>query len=243
MSDTERTTVDPEARSSLQARWQRHADGRESIVLPSDLAYPALQVTCESLVAHFSRRVAPHPLRNPHHENKVTDEQRAEATPAAVLIPLVARGDALSVVLTERHESISYAGHLVFPGGRRDESDESALHNALREAEEEIGISPERIRLLGRLGDYVTHSGFRISPFVSLIEAPITFRPNPGEVEAVVEIPLDHVLHPDSYELRGWKDSEHAHYLLRHGDVLVAGPTVSMLIGLYESLVETHEAP
>lgn len=240
MSDAPDSPVPASPGAALRSRWQERADGRESMILPSDLAHPPLRVTVDSLVRHFERGGPPFPLRNPHHENRVSQEHRAEATPAAVLILIVDRSEGLTVVLTERHASISYAGHFVFPGGRRDEVDDDAGANALRETEEEIGITPDQVQLLGRLGDYVTHSGFRIAPYVGLIREPVRFRPNPGEVEAIVEIPLEHVLRSDSYELRGWKDSKHAHYLLHHGEAFVAGPTVSMMIGLYESLLESH---
>lgn len=240
MSDAELTAAPPGLGRPPRERWRSAANGRESILLPSDLAHPPLRVTIESLIQHFESGAPAAPLRNPHHENRVSDAHRERATAAAVLIPIVDREGGPTVVVTERHESISYGGHFCFPGGRRDERDDSAWANALRETYEEVGIEPDRIRLLGQLGDYVTHSGFCISPFVGLVRTPVRFVPNPGEVEAIVEIPLAHVLRSDSYELRGWEGSEHAHYLLRHGDVLVAGPTVSMLIGLYESLVETH---
>jgi 8-oxo-dGTP pyrophosphatase MutT (NUDIX family) len=241
MSDTDPTTAPAGSDPSPHERWRRETAGRESIVLPSGLRHPPLRATVESLTLHFERGAPVAPLRNPHHENQVADADRQNATPAAVLIPILDREDGPTVVVTERHESISYGGHFCFPGGRRDDTDDSAWANALRETHEEVGIEPDRIRLLGRLGDYVTHSGFCISPFVGLVDQPVTFVPNPGEVEAVVEIPLAHVLRSDSYELRGWEGSDHAHYLLRHGEVMVAGPTVSMLIGLYESLVETHD--
>jgi 8-oxo-dGTP pyrophosphatase MutT (NUDIX family) len=119
-------------------------------------------------------------------------------------------------------------------------SDESALANALREAEEEIGLSPDRIRVLGRLGDYVTHSGFRIAPFVGLVEPPLSLEARAGEVEAILEIPLSIVLRSDSYQLRGWKDSQRAHFFLPHADIIVTGPTVSIMMGLYEALLETQ---
>ena len=224
-------------------RWRNGDDGQVSVRLPSDFQHPPLSGTADSLIAHFEATTDrdPLPLRNPHRELKVNDEQRRSATPAAVLIPVVDRPEGPTVLLTQRDESISYAGHICFPGGRRDPEDDSALTNALREAEEEIGLAPERVRILGRLGDYVTHSGFRIAPFVGLVQAPLELVPQPGEVAAILEIPLSLVLRSDSYELRGWQDSERAHFIFPCDDVFVTGPTVSILMGLYETLLGTQE--
>lgn len=232
----------PEPRTTPLARWRAAAAERSSVSLRSDFRHPPLRLSAADLAQRFEGAdPAPAPLRNPHHEAKVGEEERRRATPAAVLIPVVAHEREPTLLVTERHESISYAGHICFPGGRREESDESDLANALRETEEEIGLSPELVRVLGRLGDYVTHSGFRIVPFVGMVEPPVALEPRAGEVEAILEIPLSTVLRSDSYELRGWEGSERAHFVVSYADTLVTGPTVSIMMGFYEALLEMNE--
>lgn len=177
-------------------------------------------------------------MRNPHREPKVTDKERRRAIPAAVLIPLVLYDARIAVLLTKRHEAISYPGHLCFPGGRADPGDRDIIHTALREAEEEIGLDPASVHLIGRLGDYVSHSGYRISPVVGLLHPPLELLPRAGEVEEILEIPLAHALDSRSYRLHlSPADGSRAYYVLEHGDATVTGPTVAMLMGLYEALL------
>jgi 8-oxo-dGTP pyrophosphatase MutT (NUDIX family) len=110
---------------------------------------------------------------------------------AAVLIPLYLDGDALHAVFTKRNADLRrHAGEISFPGGRRDEHEE-LVDTALREAEEEIGLAREEVELAGALpptGTIVTN--YVIYPFVGLIEPGGRFRPNPIEVDAVVELSL-----------------------------------------------------
>ena len=159
-----------------------------------------------------------------------------------MLVPIVVRDDALSLLLTRRSPGISFAGHSAFPGGRSDRQDASPVDTALREAFEEIGLPRERVRVIGRLGDYVSHSGFRIVPVVGLVTPPLALAPDPREVEAVFELPLDLALDARSYRLRRRPGSDRAHYFLAHGGYDVAGPTVSLLMNLIEELSQTHPA-
>lgn len=121
--------------------------------------------------------------------------------PAAVLAPVFRRRDQYSVLLTRRAEHLSsHQGQISFPGGRRDEGDASAAANALREAQEEVGLDPQRVEVLGYLDDYPTISLYRITPVVGLIDG--TFEPaiDPGEVAEAFEVPLEIALDPGSYE-------------------------------------------
>jgi 8-oxo-dGTP pyrophosphatase MutT (NUDIX family) len=111
---------------------------------------------------------------------------------AAVLVPLYTDERGLVAVLTERrHDLRRHAGEISFPGGRQDEPDEDLRLTALREAEEEIGLAPGDVELAGALppvGTFVT--GYRVFPFVGLIEPGHVWRPQATEVEAVLELPL-----------------------------------------------------
>lgn len=114
-----------------------------------------------------------------------------DETEAAVLVPLYVRDDELHAVFTKRREDLRrHPGEISFPGGRRDHPDEALSITALREAEEEIGLSPEDVELLGTLESVSTFvTGYRIFPHVGLIE-PGPWRPSPNEVELVLELPL-----------------------------------------------------
>jgi 8-oxo-dGTP pyrophosphatase MutT (NUDIX family) len=113
-------------------------------------------------------------------------------TDAAVLVPMHGWPDSPGLVFTERRSDLRrHAGEVSFPGGRRDEGEE-LLDTALREAEEEIGLSRERVEIAGALppiGTFVTN--YKVHPFVGLIEQGMRFEPNPAEVESVLVASLD----------------------------------------------------
>jgi 8-oxo-dGTP pyrophosphatase MutT (NUDIX family) len=116
--------------------------------------------------------------------------------PAAVLVAFVL-GDSPGVLLTKRNEHLKrHAGQVSFPGGRIDETDAHAEAAALREAEEEIALSPRSVEVLGRLGDFLTGTGFRITPVVGLVPPGLLYAPTPGEVDAVFELSVDVLLDP-----------------------------------------------
>ena len=92
------------------------------------------------------------------------------------------------------------------------------------------------MRVLGRLGHYVTQSGFGITPIVGLVSLPFRVRPRPGEVDEIVEIPLHHALDASRYALHQHPGSIRAHYHLFWEEVVLGGPTVAVLMGLYEEL-------
>jgi 8-oxo-dGTP pyrophosphatase MutT (NUDIX family) len=114
------------------------------------------------------------------------------STDAAVLIPLYPRGGDLVAVFTERRGDLKkHAGEISFPGGRQDFPDEDLRLTALREAHEEIGLDPEGVELVGALpptGTFVT--GYKIHPFVGVIEPGRTWTPQESEVERVLEFSL-----------------------------------------------------
>lgn len=113
-------------------------------------------------------------------------------TEAAVLVPMHGWPDNPGLVFTERRSDLKrHAGEISFPGGRRDE-DEELLDTALREAEEEIGLSRDRVEVVGALppiGTFVTN--YKVHPFVGLIQEGMRFEPNPSEVESVLVASLD----------------------------------------------------
>lgn len=203
--------------------------------------HPPLRATVASLAAHFSAAGAAPPIRNPHHEPRVGAQARRRATPAAVLVPVVERAHGLQLLLTRRDLRISSPGQLCFPGGRREPADRSPEDTALREAQEEIALDPAAVRVLGRLGEYVSHSGFRITPVVGVVTPPVELVPDPREVSEIIEVPLDVSLDSRSYRLRPVTVApERAYYVLDFEGAEVTGVTVSLLMGLYEALLSTH---
>ncbi len=120
--------------------------------------------------------------------------------PAAVLIPLVDRGDEINVLLTYRASDLEHhAGQISFPGGRLEPGDLDAEAGALRETEEEIGLDREFIEIIGRLPDHIIISGFQVTPVVALVRPGFELRPDPTEVAGIFEAPLRHLFDPRTY--------------------------------------------
>lgn len=117
---------------------------------------------------------------------------------AGVLVPLFEQHGRLHVVLTKRTEHVqSHKGEVSFPGGTMEAGDTDLSVTALRESEEEIGLRPQHVRIIGRLDEIVTISNFHVSAFVGEIEAsalPYAWRPHAAEVARVLEVPIDHLL-------------------------------------------------
>jgi 8-oxo-dGTP pyrophosphatase MutT (NUDIX family) len=110
---------------------------------------------------------------------------------AAVLVPLVFQDDEWHVLFTRRTDRLeSHKGQVSFPGGACDEGETTPEQTALREAEEEIGIRPADVQVLGRLNRMVTISSFRVSPIVGVIPFPYAFKVANVEVARVFTIPL-----------------------------------------------------
>lgn len=128
---------------------------------------------------------------------------------SAVLVPLFEREGVPHALFTRRPVTLrTHAGQISFPGGTRDASDATPLHTALREAEEELGIPPEAVKVLGLLDEIPTITEFRIAPFVGLIPGDLPYRPNPEEIAEIIEVPLPHLLDAatfrvEQFEVRG----------------------------------------
>lgn len=123
------------------------------------------------------------------------DQLKGDLTPAAVLIPLVERKAAVSVILTQRSRELKHhAGQVSFPGGRMETQDESATATALRETHEEVGITPEQVSVIGYLSTMPTITGFAVTPVVGLLDGEPTFSIDHSEVEYAFEVPLSFLL-------------------------------------------------
>ncbi|MCB1646080.1 MAG: CoA pyrophosphatase [Pseudomonadales bacterium] len=199
------------------------------------MQWPALRVD-EQLLRSRLALSAPGPeLRNPHIEQPVPDHVRARARPSAVLIPLILSEQGIEMLVTRRHARIRFAGHICFPGGTVDETDIGPVATALRETEEEIGLNPADVEVLGVMGTYFTQAGYRIEPVVGLLKDPVRVIANPAEVDAIYRIPLALALSGASYKL-DWHGQQRGHFSLTHEGVRIAGPTLSLIVNLYERL-------
>jgi 8-oxo-dGTP pyrophosphatase MutT (NUDIX family) len=123
------------------------------------------------------------------------DALRRPCREAAVLTPLCAVGGIPSVILTVRPDHLKdHAGQISFPGGRR-ESGESLIHTALREAQEEVGVAPDTVDVLGALTPlYIPPSNFCVYPFVGVVADDVVLIPNETEVMSILQIPLPDLL-------------------------------------------------
>jgi 8-oxo-dGTP pyrophosphatase MutT (NUDIX family) len=159
--------------------------------------------------------------------------------PAAVLCGLVERTGGLHVVLTKRAAHLNqHAGQVAFPGGKVDKFDASPLATALREAEEEVGLGEDKVEIIGTLDQYQTSTGFRVTPFVGVIDP--YWRPfaDANEVEEVFETPLDFLMDPANrvrHHHDRWATRSY-YYAMPWGDYYIWGATAGMLKGLSDRL-------
>jgi 8-oxo-dGTP pyrophosphatase MutT (NUDIX family) len=170
----------------------------------------------------------------------------ARVTHAAVLVPLIHRGDEVNVLLTQRTAHLyDHPSQISFPGGRVETSDRDRAETALREAEEEIGLARSRIDVIGGLPDYDIPSGFRISPVVGWIEPPFELKLDPFEVAEAFEVPLAFFLDPANHERRAYHfDGRHRDYLaIPYRGRYIWGATAGMLYSLYWALRASRAEP
>jgi len=164
----------------------------------------------------------------------------AALTAAAVLVPIVVHVSGLTVVFTKRTSHLkAHSGQVSFPGGRAEPHDPTPEFTALRETEEEIGLAMDRIEVLARLPDYLTRTGFRVTPVVGLVTPPLELAPDPREVEEVFEVPLAFLLDPRNHrrETREVQGRTVGYYVMDFEGLVIWGATAGMLVNLYRHLL------
>lgn len=152
--------------------------------------------------------------------------------PASVLVPVLRRPAGLQVLLTRRSENLrSHKGQISFPGGHREETDHSAAAAALREAEEEVGIPPAEVEVIGYLDDYPTLTGFLVTPVIGLVSNLPSIRPCAREVAEVFEMPLEIAIRRSSFERKFLTQGgmNVPFFELIHGPHRIWGATAGML--------------
>jgi 8-oxo-dGTP pyrophosphatase MutT (NUDIX family) len=158
---------------------------------------------------------------------------------ASVLVPIVARPDQPTVLFTQRTAHLkSHSGQISFPGGRAEEIDASPERTALRETWEEVGLPAERIELLGRLSDYHTRTGYRITPVVGIVQPPFELRPDDNEVAEVFEVPLAFLLDERNHQRhsREYEGEQRHYFAIPYQDRYIWGATAGMLVNLHRFL-------
>lgn len=158
---------------------------------------------------------------------------------AAVLIPVVDYGDHTRMILTKRTEKLrSHSGQISFPGGRIDATDPTPEFAAMREAEEEIGLTPDYVDVVGRMPDYVSGSGFRIAPILAVVRPGFSLKINEDEVDDAFEVPLGFLMDPANHnrESRIWQNRERYFYTMPFGERYIWGITAGIIRNVYERL-------
>jgi len=189
----------------------------------------------------------------PQWQPEITDENRhviaadiiarrqaaGKITQAAVLIPLLLHEGGLSVLLTQRTQHLhDHAGQISFPGGRMDPEDLTPEKTALRESQEEIGLNPANVEIIGHLPEYLTVSGYSVTPVVGLVQAQAEYVHDEFEVADIFEVPLSFLMDPANHQVRIWQSEQgmRRFYAMPYGNRFIWGATAGMLRNLYHLL-------
>ena len=189
----------------------------------------------------------------PAWEPEITDENRhviasdiilkrqaaGKVTRAAVLIPLLLKNDGISVLLTQRTDHLhDHAGQISFPGGRMDPGDSDPTDTALRESQEEIGLDPQGVEIIGHLPQYLTVSGYSVTPVVALVKPQAEYALDAFEVADIFEVPLHFLMDPANHQVRVWESDQGGRrfYSMPYENRFIWGATAGMLRNLYHLL-------
>nr|WP_319388208.1 CoA pyrophosphatase [uncultured Cohaesibacter sp.] len=196
------------------------------------------QTVLDALARHAGSALLQTPIKDlAWHEGEVTTLKDA-----AVLIPIVDRGDEASVILTQRtHHLQAHAGQIAFPGGKVDGGDETPQGAALREASEEIGLDERYVQPFGLLRPYISSTGYRIFPVLSTVNTGFSLVPNPCEVEEIFEVPLRFLMDPANHQKKSgqWRGKTRHYFAMPYNDYYIWGVTAGILRNLYETVYHT----
>jgi len=218
-----------------KSRMRKPATENSAIELTPALPNPinANAMDCERLRSVLS----PFPTRTQFAaDDGVADR---ELIAASVLFPIVLRESGAAVLLTQRTAHLrDHPGQISFPGGRVEAEDTSPAHTALREAQEEIGLSAAHVEIIGYLPEYRTGTGFRVTPVVALVRPPFELRPDPAEVADVFEVPFAFLMDFANHQ----QHEAHSRGKLRHyfampyGEYFIWGATAGIIVTLARAL-------
>lgn len=181
------------------------------------------------------------PVEMLYGDQGIDPERAAARRRASVLVPIVARPEELTVLFTRRTAHLkNHSGQIAFPGGGAEPGDASPEATALRETAEEIGLDPARIELLGRLSDYHTRTGYRVTPVVGFVTPPVELELDAREVDEAFEVPLSFLLDPANHQRhqREFQGRTVPFYAIPYRDYYIWGATAGMLVNLYRFLAQ-----
>ncbi len=218
-------------------------------------AVPWAQLQPEALKARFAQLHAwvPEVQREPQFSKR-------SPTHAAVLIPIVMRGTHASgptVLLTQRAAHLStHSGQIAFPGGKVDPEDIDRRSTALREAQEEVGLDPRHVQIIGEMPVYITGTSFLVTPVIGLVSPEVVLTPNADEVADVFEVPLAFLMNPTHHRLHAvdWQGGQRQWFSMPYQESRVTpdgqvalverfiwGATAAMLRNFYRFLAVNPE--
>lgn len=158
---------------------------------------------------------------------------------AAVLVPIVDHQDGLSILFTRRSAQLrQHAGQVSFPGGRVESTDAGPLEAALRETEEEIGLSRQHVSFAGYLDPHLIMSGYWITPVIGFVQPGFALKLDAREVDATFEVPLTYIFDSANHRLRQRQigDTPIEVYDIPFGEHNIWGATAGILMALYRML-------
>jgi 8-oxo-dGTP pyrophosphatase MutT (NUDIX family) len=241
---------------------QNHKPQEQRLSVATPLGFDAQAIPVHTVCSDQPKLVAdcldPSNLRSrflnpPAWQPEITDENRqviaadiiqkrqaaGKVTRAAVLIPLLLKSDGLTVLLTQRTDHLhDHAGQISFPGGRMDPGDSSPNDTALRESEEEIGLDRQGVDIIGHLPQYLTVSGYSVTPVVGLVKPQAEYVLDAFEVADVFEVPLHFLMDPANHQVRVWESDQGSRrfYSMPYENRFIWGATAGMLRNLYHLL-------
>lgn len=192
-----------------------------------------LNITRTQLIQHFTQQQQILRLTETHIHNP------GNLTIASVLVPIIDEKGELRVLFTERTLQLkNHAGQISFPGGRMEGHDKDLLETALRETQEETGIPPEKITVIGTMPTLISSTNFLVAPFIGLIEPPLTYQFDPIEVASSFTAPLNFLLDPSNQrqEIRSDTGKQHTIFYIDYDNRSIWGLTARILVTLGELL-------
>ena len=165
--------------------------------------------------------------------------QKSNFLEASVLIPVLTFKKDLEILLTKRSINLkNHPGQIAFPGGKKEKFDSSPIETALRETEEEVGLSPHLVEIIASLPTHKTATGFIIKPYIGAISLPFEETLRCGEVDEIFTIPFSHILNEENFSIqtRNWNGSQRKYYAIPYGPYYVWGATARILLNLSQAL-------
>lgn len=172
----------------------------------------------------------------------LSPEEVAIIRPAAVLFGVIPRREGPTALLTLRPDTMAdHAGQVALPGGKVDPLDLDEVAAALREAHEEVGIAPKDVDVLGKGAPYITGTRYRITPVIGLLPHDFVPVPEPGEVAAVFETPLEFLMNTANHTTGHafYKGQNRTYYEMPHNGYRIWGVTAGIIRRLYQTLYES----